>query len=348
MKRSPIFVGLSGGVDSAVAAALLARTGERVIGVFLDVGSLASGCTNADDRRAAATVAAHLGIPFLTLPAEAAYRRLVLEVTRRELAAGRLPNPDAQCNVALKFGLLLKAVHAAGAKRLATGHYAQLTSSHRGAPSFLTRGLDPTKDQSYFLAAVRAAHWSSIVFPIGHLTKVRVRQLARRWRLPNAQRPDSQGLCFLGPIHFPSFVAQAVPLTPGPIRHIMGQSLGTHRGLPTYTIGQRHGHAAGSRQPMFVIAKQTETNTLVVSERRVDLERTSLSLHDLVEHPLSRLDQPLTIQVRYRQSSQPVVAATRHADQLHVRTSTPVIGPTPGQLAVLYSGDCVSASGIIA
>lgn len=347
MKRSPIFVGLSGGVDSAVAAARLVRAGERVVGVFLDVGSLAVGCTNAEDRRAAAQVAAHLGIPFLTLPAETAYRRLVLDAMHVELRDGRLPNPDVQCNVALKFGLLLEAVRATGGQRLATGHYAQLTPSRRGRPPFLTRGSDPKKDQSYFLAAVPPEHWSSVMFPVGHLTKTRVRELARRWRLPNAQRPDSQGLCFLGPIDFASFVARAVPFTTGPIRHVTGALLGTHRGLPTYAIGQRHGHVGGAHQPLFVVAKDWPANTLVVSERPADLEQTHVTLDGLTVHPMATLDHELTVQVRYRQPSQPIARVVQEHDRLVVRTTRPMLGLTPGQLAVLFTGDRVAAAGTI-
>lgn len=347
MRSATTFVGLSGGVDSAVAAALLRAAGRRVVGVFLDVGPLAPGCTSAHDRRAAAAVAGALGIPFRVLPCGDEYRRRILAPFLEGLTAGRTPNPDVECNRDLKFGLLLEAALQSGAAGIATGHYARLAPGRGQSPPYLRRGKDAGKDQSYFLARVAAARLRRVEFPIGHLRKSQVRRLARRFRLPSADRTESQGLCFLGPIDLPTYLATALAPPPGPIRDRIGQRRGFHRGLGAYTLGQRHGHGVGGGAPQFVVAKELPTNTLVVSDDPRDLERTAVTLTDVVVHPAVRLDRPLVAQVRYRQSPAAVAHIRERASTLTVTFAQPQRAATPGQLCALYDGDRLVAAGSI-
>lgn len=350
MPRTPIFVGLSGGVDSAVAAALLQRSGQLTVGVFLEGWSWDFGpaaCPQAEDRREAARVAAHLGIPFLVLPCAEQYRQRVLAVFLRELVNGRTPNPDALCNVEIKFQLFLETALAAGARGIATGHYARLQTRPNQTP-ILARGRDPAKDQSYFLGRVAPEALAAVQFPVGELRKVAVRQLARRFGLPNANRPDSQGLCFVGPVDLPVFLQQFFTPRPGPIVTTAGQLIGEHPGLAQYTIGQRHGLRLGHPRPFYIVEKRLATNALVVSDDPQHLERRQVPVVDWISRPGFQAHHRLTAKLRYRQPDQAIARWSVSGSTTSLEFAQPQRAVTPGQLVAVYDGEHLVAAGTIA
>jgi len=338
-----VFVGLSGGVDSAVTAALLQRAGENVTGVFIK-GWYPPGmpCTWSEDRRDAMRVAAHLRIPFYTLDASDAYRRGVIDYLLREYKAGRTPNPDIMCNREVKFGAFYDYARAQGADSIATGHYAQVNDGT------LMRGIDPQKDQSYFLWAVPKTALEHTLFPLGSMHKSEVRKLAERFALPNARKRDSQGICFLGNISVEDFLAQEFGTEPGSAVDQEGKHIGTHGGALLSTLGQRvhlEGAAAG---PWYVIAKDIAANTLVVAHELQSVARTSFALQEVnwLQEPKSGV----TYVAQYRYHG-PHVEGTFDAgigDAGIFIPNTPVAEPVAaGQSLVLYSGEECIGGGII-
>lgn len=271
-----VFVGLSGGVDSSVTAALLKEAGHEVTGVFI-LGWYPDWlpCTWRDDRRDAMRVAAALDIPFVTLDASAEYKKFVIDYLTSEYAAGRTPNPDIMCNKHVKFGAFLDFAMTEGADYIATGHYAR---SEKGE---LHRGKDPGKDQSYFLWTLPKAALLRTLFPLGKHKKDEVRKLAKKYELPTAAKPDSQGICFLGDVSIEQFIQSVVPQKPGQVLATSGQSIGTHTGALLYTIGERHGFTITDphymQTPLYVVAKDTAANTITVAdalERQANAVRT--------------------------------------------------------------------------
>lgn len=269
-----VFVGLSGGVDSAVSAHLLKKQGYRVVGVFLKVWEPDFlPCTSGEDRLDAMRVAAHLNIPFLSYDFSEEYQRDVVDYFVSEYRAGRTPNPDVMCNRAIKFGAFWERAKKDGADFIATGHYAQkkaarnehsAMSSELIAESWmLHRGVDATKDQSYFLWTLTQDDLSHTLFPVGGLRKSEVRKIADEAGLPNAVKKDSQGLCFLGHVAMKEFLEHYIPKTPGVIRDEEGRAVGTHDGVQFYTLGERASVARGEK--LFIVKKNVETNELVVA-----------------------------------------------------------------------------------
>ncbi len=263
-----VYVGLSGGVDSAVCAALLVRQGYQVTGVFIKITIPGYPCTAVTDRQEAMRVAAHLRIPFQEIDLSAEYTKKVFEYTLREYAGGLTPNPDTLCNKEIKFGLFFEYARGAGADFVATGHYAQLKKTAGGTELYAS--VDTQKDQTYFLWMVKEELLKYTLFPVGDKDKPTVRQLARKYNLPNAERKDSQGLCFLGPISMDDMLTQELHPKEGGVVSEEGVVLGTHRGAQLYTLGQRHGFLIDSSTehstPWFVIEKNIKTNTLVVAK----------------------------------------------------------------------------------
>lgn len=261
-----VFVGLSGGVDSSVSAALLKEQGYEVTGVFIRIAIPGYPCTAGEDRRESMRAAAHLKIPFLTVDLSKEYEERVFAHAIREFAAGRTPNPDALCNREIKFGLFYEWCMEKGADLVATGHYAQ---TRDGA---LYKGADTEKDQSYFLWAVPKGRLLRTRFPIGHLRKHEVRALAQRMGLPNADRPDSQGLCFLGPVSLQDMLERELAPKEGVALSISGEPIGVHEGAARYTLGQRHGFTLTKKSPedpaYFVVGKDIGRNTITISADR--------------------------------------------------------------------------------
>ena len=279
-----VVVGLSGGVDSSVAAALLQRDGHEVIGIFMrnwvdDSVTIDNACPWVDDANDALLVAQHLGIPFQVIDLSEAYKERIVNHMFAEYAAGRTPNPDVLCNREIKFDLFRQAAKQLGADAVATGHYCRRDSTAEGQHRLLA-GVDANKDQSYFLCQVDQAQLADALFPVGELEKPAVRQIANEIGLPNAEKKDSQGLCFVGKVKLPEFLQQQLEVEHGPILKVpaeavipgehpwsepkidLGQSVevGTHPGAHFFTIGQRRGlDVGGHAEPLFVIGKDMST-----------------------------------------------------------------------------------------
>ncbi len=306
-----VLLGMSGGVDSSVSAALLLEAGYEVIGAFMknwsgdvcgsrakdanNVGEEFQECGWKEERRAAARVAAKLGIPFLTLDFETEYRRDVVEYMFAEFEKGRTPNPDVMCNKFVKFDVFVKEADRLGCAYIATGHYARVRSGETGvlSPSrrpahqspgddgtvavvasdntpvsphaIILKGVDTNKDQSYFLWAIDPAVIHRVLFPIGEMTKPEVRQKARELGLDNAEKKDSVGICFVGEVDMSEFLLARISEDPGPIVTTEGKVIGTHRGINFYTHGQRHGLNVGGGAPYYVVDKRPKTKELIVS-----------------------------------------------------------------------------------
>lgn len=350
MATRHVIVGLSGGVDSAVAALRLLEAGHRVEGLFMFNWSEdeAGRCAAAADFEDAAAVCEILGIPLHRADFSRQYRDRVFAHFLDAYARGRTPNPDVLCNREIKFDVFLEHARRLGADAIATGHYAR-TAEVAGRPRLL-RGADPDKDQSYFLAAVPEAALARTLFPLGDSRKTEVRETARAAGLPVHAKPDSTGVCFIGERDFAGFLARYLPARPGPVRAIggpcEGREIGRHHGLMFHTLGQRRGLGLGgvpgaADAPWYVVAKNLETNTLWVSQdpRHPALLCTSLETHGM--HwigPPPRLPLRCEAQVRYRQRPQACTVAAE-AGGLRVTFDRPQRAVTPGQFVVLYDRD---------
>lgn len=349
-----VIAGLSGGVDSAVAALMLLDAGHEVQGLFMQNWDDAdSHCTAAEDYQDARAVARELGIVLHRVNFEADYRREVFAHFLDEYRAGRTPNPDVLCNRQIKFGVCLDYARRLGAEQFATGHYARTRLA--GADVQLLKGIDPDKDQSYFLHQVPREIFSRVLFPIGALTKPEVRERARQAGLAVADKPDSTGICFIGERPFAEFLGHYLPDTPGPIESLQGQPLGGHRGLPFYTLGQRGGIGVGgargaAAEPWYVARKDAARNVLVVAQRH---ELDSLACRGLRTGPLNWLSAApapefaAMAKIRYRQPDQEcrVMVQADGSAQLHF--AQPQRSVTPGQYAVLYDGEQCLGGGVI-
>ncbi len=361
MTESPkrIVIGLSGGVDSAVAALRLLRAGHEVIGLFMknwEDDDTLTRCSAEDDIAAAVEVAEHLGIPIRRVNFAVHYRREVFEQALRELRAGRTPNPDILCNRHIKFDRFLRhAREQFAAHAVATGHYARLGDASDGGPALL-RGVDPGKDQSYFLAGVPREALADVRFPLGDSTKEAIREEARAAALPNFDRPDSTGICFIGERDFTRFLQRYIEPHPGPIITADGERIGDHRGLPFYTLGQRRGLGIGGDRdrhatPWYVAAKDPGRNALIVVQGHdhpwlQSVAVTTEPCHWLAPRPAD--GARLQAQVRYRQQPQ-AGRLTHNADgSVRFRFDTPQRAATPGQHLVLYDGDHCLGGAVIA
>lgn len=267
-KKKVVFLGLSGGVDSAVSAALLKKAGYEVVGVFIKTWHPDFlECNEEEERRDAMRVAAHLDIPFLTFDLEDVYKKEVADYMIREYKIGRTPNPDVMCNKEVKFGAFLKKALSMGANCVATGHYAQ----NKNSKNFhLLKGKDPSKDQSYFLWTLNQRQLSKIIFPVGNLKKTEVRKLAKKFNLPVAEKRDSQGICFLGAVDLKEFLKHYIKSKRGKVLNQKGEIIGYHDGVVLHTLGERHGFTITKKGPndgaYYVVSKDVKKNILIVSQ----------------------------------------------------------------------------------
>lgn len=354
MKKSErIIVGLSGGVDSAVAALRLLEQGHRVEGLFMknwDDDDADGHCAAAEDLEEARRVADTLGIALHKVSFAREYWDRVFTHFLDEYRRGRTPNPDILCNSEIKFRAFLDHARALGADAIATGHYARL-----GPGPTLLRGTDPSKDQSYFLHALQQQQLRASRFPLGDLHKVEVREIARRAGLPNYQRKDSTGICFIGERRFREFLSRYLPAQPGEIVTPEGKHLGRHQGLMFYTLGQRQGLGIGGRSdannaPWYVAQKRLESNELVVVQGHDHPLLFSAALwvnhiHWIAGKPPSD-HFAATAKVRYRQTDQACEVIVR-GNGVEVRFASPQRAVTPGQSLVLYTGDICLGGGVI-
>ena len=333
-KKGKVFVGLSGGVDSATSAALLLRRGFEVSGVFIKIAIEGYPCPAAQDRIEAMRVAAHLRIPFIEIDLSKEYQKRVFDFSIKEFAQGATPNPDALCNREIKFGLFYDFARARGADYVATGHYAQLVDGK------LFAGEDNTKDQSYFLWAVPHEHLLHTLFPVGALKKTQVRKLAKKFGLPNSARPDSQGLCFLGDLSIEDMLIRETHPAEGNVLTEESEIVGRHKGAALYTLGQRHGFVlANSRseaQVQYVIAKDIKKNTITVSPERYPRTATKTLLTLSYENWIGdAASGAYAARFRYRQQLVPAILQKNDGGNSTVTLLEPHYAPQ-GQSLVLY------------
>ncbi|MGA9853367.1 MAG: tRNA 2-thiouridine(34) synthase MnmA [Gammaproteobacteria bacterium] len=350
-----IIVGLSGGVDSAVAALLLKEQGYAVEGLFMDNWDDDDDyCTAAEDFQDARQVCEQLAIPLHKVNFATEYRERVFRHFLDEYAAGHTPNPDVACNREIKFKTFLDYALRLGADGIATGHYARTLHMDSGVK--LLRGLDPAKDQSYFLHAVSQAALAQTLFPIGNMLKQEVRQRARQAGFANHAKKDSTGICFIGERRFSEFLAKYLPAQPGNIETLTGEVIGTHRGLMYYTLGQRQGLGVGGQRtaaetPWYVAAKDSKRNVLLTVQGHDHplLQQQTLiaeQLHWISGAPPA-LQFACTAKSRYRQADQACRVTIENVQCCHVVFKHPQRALTPGQYAVFYDGDICLGGGVI-
>ncbi len=353
--ETTVVVGMSGGVDSAVAALLLKEQGYRVLGLFMknwDEDDGTEYCTAAADLLDADQVCHRLGIELHTANFAAEYRENVFAEFLREYQAGRTPNPDVLCNREIKFKQFVDYASTLGAHLIATGHYARTERTPDGSV-LLKKAADSEKDQTYFLQAVPAGRLRRCLFPLGGLHKSRVRTIARQAGFLNHRKKDSTGICFIGERRFADFLARYVPASPGPIRDPDGVRVGTHRGLAYYTLGQRRGLNIGGLQgraekPWFVLDKHPASNTLVVTQEPGHLLGSWLAVGE-VNWLIPPPELPLRAgaRIRYRQADQPCTLHPRADGSLLVAFDSPQRAITPGQYACFYRDDVCLGGGVI-
>jgi tRNA-specific 2-thiouridylase len=355
--RERIVVGMSGGVDSSVAALLLQRQGYEVVGLFMknwEEDDDDEYCSTREDLVDVASVADVLGIELEVVNFAAEYRERVFASFLAEYAAGRTPNPDVLCNAEIKFKAFLDHALAMGASRIATGHYAGVRE--RAGRFELLKGADPTKDQSYFLHRLTQAQLARVVFPLASLAKSEVRRIAREAGLPVHAKKDSTGICFIGERPFREFLNRYLPRVPGPMRTPDGTNVGEHIGLAFYTIGQRQGLGIGGTRdgdgaPWYVAGKDPGRNELIVVQGHDHplLKRRALAAADLAWVSGASPDAGVAYggKTRYRQADAASRIARFDADSCAVEFDDPQWAVTPGQSVVLYRGEVCLGGGVI-
>lgn len=344
-----VFVGLSGGVDSAVSAALLKEQGYKVVGAYIKIWQPEFiECTWREDRLDAMRVAATLGIPFKEIDLSEEYKKEVVEHMVADYARGITPNPDVLCNSKIKFGSFAAWARENGADYVATGHYARI--EEKDGQYRLLRGKDENKDQSYFLYQLEASDLARTLFPVGGFTKSEVRARAVQFDLLVAKKPDSQGLCFVGDVSMRDFLSRFIHLKNGPVVDMEGRHIGEHEGAGLYTVGQRHGftvaHTGASQGAYFVVAVDAVHNTIQVSTRRFDAMRTEVRLpkiHWIGKTRTGSLEAH--VQARYRESPQKA-QIEMSGISARVRFSEPRIAAS-GQSLVIYKEDECLGGGVI-
>ena len=371
--KQRIIVGLSGGVDSAVTAHLLKQQGHEVVGIFMknwEDDDDDEYCSTRQDFLDAASVADVLGIEIEHVNFAADYKDRVFAEFLTEYQAGRTPNPDVLCNAEIKFKAFLDHAMRLGAEKIATGHYARVRQNPHSGLFELLKGLDASKDQSYFLHRLNQAQLSKTLFPVGELHKTEVRRMASEMGLPNAKKKDSTGICFIGERPFREFLNRYIAKAPGPIRDANGRQLGEHQGLSFYTLGQRQGlgiggvkekgapRGGGAHEPWFVARKDLTTNTLWVVQGHdhpwlLYQSLTADKASWVAGQPPSGLHgASLGAKTRYRQSDAEchLVSALDNPDNATFGLSFGQAqwAVTPGQSAVLYEGEVCLGGGLIA
>lgn len=355
-----VFVGVSGGVDSSVSAALLKEQGYTVVGVFIRTWQPDFiECTWRDERRDAMRVCAHLDIPFLECDAEDAYKSGVADYMIEEYKKGNTPNPDVMCNREVKFGVFWNFAKAHGADYIATGHYARTLNNT------LLKGPDASKDQSYFLWTLTKDDLAHTLFPVGHLDKSKVRVLAKKYNLPTATKKDSQGVCFLGPLDMKDFLKHYIDSKEGNVLNEQGEIIGHHDGAVFFTLGERHGFTitkhSSEDAPLYVIAKDIDKNTITVGvkpghiisewsgekargpEERIhpgviQIKHTNWNIQP-------KVDTVYTAQIRYHGEQLPcTISASK--DSTNIIFNVPVL-VSPGQSIVVYDGDTCLGGGVV-
>lgn len=377
VKGSKVVVAMSGGVDSSVAAALLKKEGFDVIGVFMHFWSetpkngivldeFVNRCCSLEAENSARSVAKAIGIPFYTVNAAKRFKKTVVDYFLREFQAGRTPNPCTVCNREIKFGFLLKKARELGAELVATGHYARSKreipnpppslklrrTSKSQIPFFkLLKAKDKNKDQSYFLYGITQDQLAHYLFPVGGYLKTEVRKIAKKLKLPTADRPESQEICFISDNDIRRFLKEHLKLISGKIIDTKGKILGNHPGLPLFTIGQRHGLGIGGGKPYYVTGMNRKNNLLVVTSDPKDklLYKKSLIAKNVNWLSAKKTKFPLKClaTIRYRHKPESAVIRKASKGKYSVTFAKPQRAITPGQAVVFYRGDEVLGGGVI-
>jgi tRNA-specific 2-thiouridylase len=358
--KSRVFVGLSGGVDSSVSAALLQSQGYDVTGVFIKVWQPDFyACTWKEDRLDAMRVCAKLKIPFHTLDLEKEYKKEVVDYMITEYKNGRTPNPDVMCNKYIKFGGFFDWAMKNGADYVATGHYARLNSNHQ-----LVAGKDKNKDQSYFLWTLTKKQLAKTLFPVGNIEKPEVRKLAKKFGLPTAEKKDSQGLCFIGKVDMAEFLKHFIKTKPGNVLNTNGEVVGIHDGSVLYTIGQRHGFTITKNTTTdsrnFIVSKDLKNNTVTISDsdkagpcpqrtrfnlvRGKEIKLTNFNWTGNLQPSISKNYQA---RIRYRQPLSECIIKEVKNDGCIVVFKKVQKAVAPGQSLVIYDGEVCLGGGII-
>lgn len=371
MINKTVFIGLSGGVDSAVSAALLKKEGYEVVGVFIKTWHPDFlECNEEEERRDAMRAAAYLDIPFLTFDFENVYKKEVADYMISEYKTGRTPNPDVMCNKHVKFGAFLKKALSMGADFVATGHYAKKSIENFSGGRFhpqgggrqksfrqifsLEKSVDPTKDQCYFLWTLKQEQLKRILFPVGNLKKTEVRKLAKKFNLPVAEKKDSQGICFLGAINLKEFLKHYIKEKKGRVLSEKGETIGSHDGVAFHTLGERHGFTItkkGSNDgAYYVIGKDVKKNILIVSQNR-SISHSNILTNIRIENTNWILEVPkgnknYTAQIRYHGEFLPCKIKIIGKTKAEVIFNKPVLAAS-GQSCVIYDKDVCLGGGVI-
>ncbi len=350
-----VAVAMSGGVDSSAAAALLVNQGYDVVGMFMKnwtqpIAGAKGTCPWIEDQKDVRRVCARLGIPSLTVDFEKEYTDRVVEYFFKEYEEGRTPNPDVMCNKEVKFDVFRKRARELGARYMATGHYARIERDGEGV-THLLKGVDDSKDQSYFLCKLGQEELQDTLFPIGHLEKKEVRELARKYGLATANKKDSQGICFIGPVKVREFLKTRLLIDDGPVKLDNGGIVAKHEGVWFYTIGQRLG-ASEVKWPtqdvptLYVKGKDVKTNTLIVGLE--DELYASGLICDNVNWVVKKPKLPSSYDVIIRYRSKPVKAVIEElGDKLKIVFDEKQRAVAPGQAVVIYEGEELIGSGVI-
>ncbi|MFY4774820.1 tRNA 2-thiouridine(34) synthase MnmA [Metabacillus sp. RGM 3146] len=352
-KDTRVVVGMSGGVDSSVAALLLKEQGYDVIGIFMknwDDTDENGVCTATEDYDDVIRVCNQIGIPYYAVNFEKQYWDKVFTYFLDEYKAGRTPNPDVMCNKEIKFKAFLEHAVSLGADYLATGHYARV--EYRDGEFKMLRGVDENKDQTYFLNQLNQDQLSKVMFPIGNIEKSKVRELAKEAGLATAEKKDSTGICFIGERNFKEFLGNYLPAQPGEMKTLSGKVMGKHDGLMYYTIGQRHGLGiGGSGDPWFVVGKDLKKNVLFVDQgfHHDSLYSTSILAVNIswTSGKAPEGDLECTAKFRYRQADNKVKVTMLDDSNARITFREPIRAVTPGQAVVFYDGDVCLGGGTI-
>ena len=352
-----VVAAMSGGVDSSLAAALLKKEGYQAIGVTFRMwpkeecgSSFGRACCNLEAVTRARAVAGDLGIPYYVVDFSEEFKRSVIDYFCEEYLIGRTPNPCVVCNEKIKFGKLLEKARSLGASSVATGHYANSSYDKKSGRYLLKEGKDKAKDQSYFLFGLSQDQLKSAVFPLGGLTKTKVRALAKKMRLKTFDTVSSQDICFVQDMDYADYIKKktGIEVAPGDIVDSLGKVLGRHKGIPFYTIGQRRGLGIAAKEPLYVTGIDIEKNRVIVGDRG-DVMKKGLIAERMNWIAVEDIGKPIKVMARIRYNSKKAKATVTKAgkDSVMVDFNEPQAAPTPGQAVVFYDKDIVIGGGWI-